>query len=219
MAWRDEKEHQTGTATKNDSFRFIGHYACLDFINTEEKKSGKPFDLLRNFDDFVSWLASGKSFEHGELVRAVENWSSGQDYERTFEEALALRKGLGELATETVEGRSISRRAVGALNRLIAIPLGTTKLVKTPRGFEPLPLPALLARLMLIHDYRRIILRDPMLPPQLLPGDWIGREAYSLAGSLYHALAKSAEAWIDEHLHDDRGALPQPRDAFSKRFP
>jgi phenylacetic acid degradation operon negative regulatory protein len=87
------------------------------------------------------------------------------------------------------------------------------------RGFEPPPLPALLARLMLIHDYRRIILRDPMLPPQLLPGDWIGREAYSLAGSLYHALAKSAEAWIDEHLHDDRGALPQPRDAFSRRFP
>lgn len=87
------------------------------------------------------------------------------------------------------------------------------------RGFKPAPLPALLARLMLIHDYRRIILRDPMLPPKLLPRDWIGREAYAAAGALYHALAKPAEDWIDKHFHDDRGELPQPHGAFRRRFP
>jgi phenylacetic acid degradation operon negative regulatory protein len=86
-------------------------------------------------------------------------------------------------------------------------------------GFKPAPLPALLARLMLIHDYRRIVLRDPMLPSKLLPQDWIGREAYAAAGILYHVLAKPAESWIDKHLHDDRGALPLPHAAFRGRFP
>ncbi len=87
------------------------------------------------------------------------------------------------------------------------------------RGFVPAPLPALLARLMLIHDYRRLILRDPMLPPALLPRDWIGREAFAAARSLYRALAKPAERWIDDHLQGRKGPLPAPDAAFKRRFP
>ncbi len=85
-------------------------------------------------------------------------------------------------------------------------------------GFKPQPLPALLARLMLIHDYRRIILRDPMLPPRLLPGDWIGRAAYREARNLYRQLARPAERWIDAHLHGEDGALPPPDAGFRARF-
>lgn len=85
-------------------------------------------------------------------------------------------------------------------------------------GLAPAPLPALLARLLLIHDYRRIILRDPMLPPELLPGGWIGSEAYALAGLLYRRLALAAESWIDGHLQGEDGQLPVS-DALSQRFP
>jgi phenylacetic acid degradation operon negative regulatory protein len=87
------------------------------------------------------------------------------------------------------------------------------------QGAAPDPLPALLARLLLIHDYRRLILRDPMLPPALLPRDWIGREAYAAARSLYRALAKPAERWIDDNLHGEKGRLPKPGAAFKRRFP
>ena len=86
-------------------------------------------------------------------------------------------------------------------------------------GFAPAPLPALLARLLLIHDYRRLILRDPMLPPALLPPDWIGREAYAAARRLYRALAPAAERWIDDHLYGRDGPLPAPGAAFRRRFP
>jgi phenylacetic acid degradation operon negative regulatory protein len=85
-------------------------------------------------------------------------------------------------------------------------------------GFKPQPFPALLARLMLIHDYRRIILRDPLLPPRLLPGDWIGRAAHRDARSLYRKLARPAERWIDAHLHGADGALPPPDAGFRRRF-
>ncbi len=85
-------------------------------------------------------------------------------------------------------------------------------------GFKPQPQAALLARLMLIHDYRRIILRDPMLPPRLLPGDWIGRAAYRSARSIYRKLMRPAERWIDTHLHGENGTLPAPDARFRQRF-
>jgi phenylacetic acid degradation operon negative regulatory protein len=85
-------------------------------------------------------------------------------------------------------------------------------------GFAPAPLAALLARLMLIHDYRRIILRDPVLPTELLPTGWIGGEAYALARSVYHGLAPAAEAWIDGQLGGAEGPLPKPDAGFAERF-
>lgn len=39
------------------------------------------------------------------------------------------------------------------------------------------PEDARLARLMLVHEFRRIVLRDPFLPAALLPADWPGRVA------------------------------------------
>lgn len=89
----------------------------------------------------------------------------------------------------------------------------------TAAGVTPAPLPALLARLALIHDYRRIVLRDPMLPPELLPNDWIGREAHGRARYIYRALARPAEHWIDRHLRNATGPLPPPDGGFGERFP
>ena len=104
--------------------------------------------------------------------------------------------------------RACSRRwcSAAGTSRRWRNPIATFSLIspssarRSRCGFVPAPLPALLARLMLIHDYRRLILRDPMLPPALLPRDWIGREAFAAARSLYRALAKPAERWIDDHL-------------------
>ena len=36
---------------------------------------------------------------------------------------------------------------------------------------------AFTARILLIHYYRRVVLRDPLLPTALLPADWPGRAA------------------------------------------
>ena len=75
-----------------------------------------------------------------------------------------------------------------------------------------------LARILLIHDYRRIILRDPLLPPALMAADWPGTKAHGLARDIYRRVAAGGELWIDAHLHDARGALPPPDAAFHRRF-
>lgn len=58
------------------------------------------------------------------------------------------------------------------------------------------PLDAMAARIALIHAWRRIALRDPRLPPALLPLGWPGIPARDLCTTLYRALYPSAEQWL-----------------------
>lgn len=59
------------------------------------------------------------------------------------------------------------------------------------------PLDALAARTLLIHNWRRIVLRDPGLPGALLPRDWPGEEARALMHAIYAALRQPSERWLD----------------------
>jgi phenylacetic acid degradation operon negative regulatory protein len=86
-------------------------------------------------------------------------------------------------------------------------------------GVKPEPLDALQARSILIHDYRRILLRDPTLPEELVPPGWIGHAAYVTTRWLYRALAPAAERWIDENMRSGDGALPAADAGFRRRFP
>jgi phenylacetic acid degradation operon negative regulatory protein len=64
-----------------------------------------------------------------------------------------------------------------------------------PAGIEPHE--AMTARTLLIHDWRRIVLRDPALPAALLPAGWPGTTALDLARRVYAGLAEQSEAWLD----------------------
>lgn len=60
------------------------------------------------------------------------------------------------------------------------------------------PLDAMAARALLIHDWRRIVLRDPGLPEALLPDDWSGEAARAVARAVYTQLLPASEAWLDD---------------------
>lgn len=77
---------------------------------------------------------------------------------------------------------------------------------------------AFTARILLIHHYRRIVLRDPLLPVELLPRDWPGRQARALCGSIYRTLLPASERWLDAHATDDNGPLPPPGEGLARRF-
>jgi phenylacetic acid degradation operon negative regulatory protein len=79
-------------------------------------------------------------------------------------------------------------------------------------------LACLVVRILLIHEYRRIVLRDPLLPAPLLPSDWPGRKAHDLAAAIYATVADSADRWLSGHAADERGSLPAPASAMSGRF-
>jgi len=72
---------------------------------------------------------------------------------------------------------------------------------------------AFLLRMLLIHDYRRLLLRDPELPDTLLPRDWSGRQARLLCKELYKQIEPASERYLDKTLCLADGAH-LPRDHF-----
>ncbi len=77
---------------------------------------------------------------------------------------------------------------------------------------------ALVIRILLVHEYRKALLRDPQLPPALLPQSWIGQRAFAMSRAIYARVRDRAERAIDARLGCETGALPAPDDAFYARF-
>src|ERR1700742_1363197 len=101
--------------------------------------------------------------------------------------------------------------------------------LKFLRTFEPLrgwidgggglaEVDAFTARILLIHHYRRVVLRDPLLPNALLPADWPGRAARGLCGEIYRGLLPASEQWLDRHASNEGGPLPAPGVELGRRF-
>ena len=77
---------------------------------------------------------------------------------------------------------------------------------------------AFLLRTLLIHDYRRLLLRDPELPDVLLPHEWPGQKARLLCKELYRRLLTPSERHLDAHFQLADGQTPEATPALHKRF-
>jgi phenylacetic acid degradation operon negative regulatory protein len=77
---------------------------------------------------------------------------------------------------------------------------------------------AFTARILLIHHYRRVVLRDPLLPPLLLPEDWPGRAARAMCGEIYRGLLAASESWLDRNGLNENGPLPAAGAELARRF-
>jgi len=86
------------------------------------------------------------------------------------------------------------------------------------RGEGVADVDAFVARILLIHHYRRVVLRDPLLPGSLLPVDWPGQPARKLCGDIYRALLPSSERWLDQHATNETGPLPAAGEDLRRRF-
>lgn len=76
----------------------------------------------------------------------------------------------------------------------------------------------LLLRLMLVHDYRAVLLRDPRLPLIALPEGWAGESARGLFAELYCALSAQCDRHISRHLLSGDGHLPEETEITRKRL-
>ena len=89
---------------------------------------------------------------------------------------------------------------------------------RLPAAEKPSATECFLMRILLVHEYRRILLRDPDLPDAMLPKGWVGQEAHKLVKHLYKRLAKQSIAFIQADLDNAEGPLPAPESSFYKRF-
>ena len=75
-----------------------------------------------------------------------------------------------------------------------------------------------IVRTLLIHAFRRLLLRDPRLPTALLPLDWPGTAAFALCRDFYRLTHKRAEMHLAATLSSDGAPLPPANAQFYRRF-
>ncbi len=122
---------------REQKFELVGHYACLDFVNTEfTKADGRHVDGLRSFADLVEWLRESRLIDRKQVGRAVKSWGSGDLAERVFHSALALREALREMAEQLADRRPVSRQSLEAINRTIRNCPGRVLLARRSGRFE-----------------------------------------------------------------------------------
>jgi phenylacetic acid degradation operon negative regulatory protein len=82
----------------------------------------------------------------------------------------------------------------------------------------PPPEIGFIVRTLLIHEYRRLHLRDPLLPARLLPANWPGLKAAELCRSIYGRVFAASEAHLSAVATQLDGALPPAEPSTLRRF-
>ena len=129
------------------------------------------------------------------------------------------------LSAESIDARADQRLIdrgwnLGDLERRYRrfIKLFTPVLEAANSRSSPAGEPSLVVRTLLIHEYRRVHLRDPLLPRSLLPADWAGASAYDLCRQLYGRVYRPADRQLDLVARTRRGTLPEPDADVRLRF-
>jgi phenylacetic acid degradation operon negative regulatory protein len=86
------------------------------------------------------------------------------------------------------------------------------------RHREMEPRDCFLVRTLLIHEYRRLHLRDPLLPAQLLRANWPGAQAAALCRDIYARVFAPAEIHLSRVAKKLAGPLPAVDPSIMQRF-
>ncbi len=80
------------------------------------------------------------------------------------------------------------------------------------------PLTSLAIRCLLIHEWRRLLLRSTAVPSELVPADWPRDTCHHFVASLYRQLFATGEQWMDDHALGPNGPLKTTDHSSGQRF-
>ena len=75
-----------------------------------------------------------------------------------------------------------------------------------------------LLRILLIHEFRRILLKDHELSEEMLPIGWCGEMARKMVIDIYHTLEEKSVKYIKQNIENFDGFLLEPSEEFYLRF-
>lgn len=133
--------------------------------------------------------------------------------------AADARSGLSASGADLVRRAWNLQTLADAYSAFVATYLPILAELRRDRQAEAAPEEAFLLRTLLIHDYRRLLLRDPELPEVLLPADWPGQMARLVCRDLYRKLLVPSEQHLDAHVRWADGTCPSVGAALAERFP
>jgi phenylacetic acid degradation operon negative regulatory protein len=159
---------------------------------------------------------SGNVFAHPALdsrsLRAPRHAAGPLSKVFVFEAQLALDDAPQRLVSLGWDLDDLGRRYqrfVARFDRALAALQGT-------RALDPLA--CFVMRSLLIHEYRRLHLRDPLLPARLLPAHWPGTQAALLCRKIYARVFDGSELHLSRVAAQLDGPLPPPEASVMQRF-
>jgi len=75
-----------------------------------------------------------------------------------------------------------------------------------------------LIKILLIHKYRRILLREPELPKELVEADSASQQARRMTAQLYGVIAPLADQYFKQMSVCEKGEFAEPPRAYYRRF-
>lgn len=190
---------------------------CLVFLsqlNPEQRRSLKEELEWMGFGSFAANVMAHPQIKHVEITPLLQE-------RQVLDDTIVMQSEPQDLLTS----RALRLQVKDSWN----LDLLAKSYSKFIEKFRPLwqelqqkntlnPQECLITRTLLIHEYRKVLLRDPLLPDELLPGDWEGRSARQLCRNIYRAIYQQAEVWLDANLENASGPLPAPSKKFYERF-
>ena len=125
---------------------------------------------------------------------------------------LATERVMHELVGQAWRVAELADRYRGFLDRFRPI----ERALKRSAALEPEACFQL--RTLLVHEYRRILLHDADLPPQLLPRRWPGVVATHLTNNIYRRISQGTLRYVETTLEARGGPVPEAGKPYYARF-
>jgi predicted RNA-binding Zn ribbon-like protein len=116
-------------------FSFVGHYRCLDFVNTALVAARGRADPIQDFDGLVSWLHDAGLIDAAQRSVAFEKWSRGREAQQVYAGALLFRIRLKEIAEKLTSRGQVPKSGLDAINEQLQSRVTRAKLKRGKSGF------------------------------------------------------------------------------------
>jgi len=177
-----------------------------------------PVAQRRRLRQELTWQGFGELgngvFAHPQLPARALAWQIREanlpDRTLVFEADLASPTTPAPLVQLGWDLKDLGKRYQRFVHRFGVVEQAITGRLEPEIGF--------IVRTLLIHEYRRLHLRDPLLPARLLPKDWPGLKASELCRSIYARVFEASEAHLSAVAAQLDGALPPAGPSILQRF-
>jgi phenylacetic acid degradation operon negative regulatory protein len=177
-----------------------------------------PVARRRRLRRELAWQGFGELgsgvFAHPELPARALAWQIREanlpDRTLVFEADLASPAAAAPLLKLGWDLQDLGKRYRRFVKRFDRVDAALTGPLEPETGF--------IVRTLLIHEYRRLHLRDPLLPARLLPPDWPGLQAAELCRCIYGRVFAPSEAHLSAIGARLEGALPAADPSTLQRF-
>ena len=183
------------------------------FVPDEQREEFRKSLMWQGFNSLVSGLLAHPSSDRTSLDETLEELNL-VDKAIVFSGSTAdvhSRRALKELVSDKWQLANLEQQYSEVLNYYRGF-------FRRKKADSFSPREAFQIRVLLIHDYRRLLLRDPDFPDELLPTGWVGFEVQELVKRLYKQLTPRSEEYIISELLNAQGAMPGASNRFYRRF-